>query len=256
MSSRTHEDAEASVREVRERLDRVTDPELDESIVELGYVDDVLVRGSSVDVTFTLPTAWCSPAFAWMMATDARDEVESLVTVETATITLREHMHEAEITEGVNAREPFESVFPDADGGVESIRASLDEKARVGRQFDAMNELLDAGLTGAQISKLTRRDLSLEDGGVVFVRDGNVGVTFDPEPLADYLEKAEATGLVDADTDHVFRTPEGDPIAPEQFDLVHKRSRLANVNMTGQGNICDALNEARFAEGRPPLSET
>ena len=46
---------------------RVTDPELDESIVELDYVDQIDIGDDDVTVHFTLPTAWCSPAFAWMI---------------------------------------------------------------------------------------------------------------------------------------------------------------------------------------------
>ncbi|WP_241997089.1 iron-sulfur cluster assembly protein, partial [Halorubrum sp. SD626R] len=56
---------------VRDRLDRVEDPELARSIVELDYVDAIDIDGGRVLVQFTLPTAWCSPAFAWMMAVDA-----------------------------------------------------------------------------------------------------------------------------------------------------------------------------------------
>jgi hypothetical protein len=41
-----------------------------------GHVDTI--DDGDVTVEFTLPTAWCSPAFAWMMATDARGEVDSL----------------------------------------------------------------------------------------------------------------------------------------------------------------------------------
>ncbi|MFB6135667.1 MAG: iron-sulfur cluster assembly protein [Halobacteriaceae archaeon] len=54
---------------VRAALDGVTDPELDRSLVDLGYVDEVAVDGGRATVRLTLPTAWCSPAFAWMMAT-------------------------------------------------------------------------------------------------------------------------------------------------------------------------------------------
>lgn len=117
---------EPTEKAVRDRLDRVTDPELDESIVALEYIDEITIQRDSVTVDFTLPTAWCSPAFAWMMATDARDELEALERVETATIRLHEHMHETEITEGVNQRQSFAETFPDADGGVAEIRATLD----------------------------------------------------------------------------------------------------------------------------------
>ncbi|MFC7136366.1 iron-sulfur cluster assembly protein [Halobaculum litoreum] len=82
--SRAEGTAAATPAAVRERLDRVTDPELDTSIVELDYIEDIRITadadadGDAVFVAFTLPTAWCSPAFAWMMAGDARDAVASL----------------------------------------------------------------------------------------------------------------------------------------------------------------------------------
>ncbi|WP_435196055.1 iron-sulfur cluster assembly protein [Natronomonas sp. EA1] len=253
MATRHQSPDSLTVAAVRDRLDRVTDPELDESIVALEYVDEISIDGSHVSVVFTLPTAWCSPAFAWMMATDARDEVEALPGVERATVTLREHMHEDEITEGVTERKRFGEVFPDADGGVASIRATLDAKARLARQYDAVEALLEAGLTGEQVAALTREDCRLEDGAV-FVRDGSVGIPIDPAPVEAYLEKARVTGLLDDGQDALFRTPEGEPIPAESFELVHRRARLASVNMSGQGSVCDALNRARHAPGRPPLS--
>jgi metal-sulfur cluster biosynthetic enzyme len=242
---------------VRERLDRVTDPELDTSIVELEYIDEIRIDDGTVEVAFTLPTAWCSPAFAWMMATDARDEVEALQGVTRATVELREHMHESEINRGVNERLSFEAAFPDADGGVAPVRAELDEKARIARQHDATGALLDAGLDGDQIVRLTRDDVAFDadaDRARVWCRDGALAVTVDADPIARYLEKARATGLLDDDHDELFRTPEGEPIDPDAFETVRHRTRLAGVNMDGQGSVCDALHESRRAEDRPPLS--
>ncbi|MXR52300.1 DUF59 domain-containing protein [Halovenus sp. WSH3] len=240
---------------VRDRLDRVTDPELDESIVALEYIDEIAIEGETVTVDFTLPTAWCSPAFAWMMATDARDEIETLESVDTATIRLHEHMHETEITEGVNQRQSFAETFPDADGGVAEIRATLDQKARLARQYEAINALTDAGLDPEQIVDLTEPDIELSDeSAIVYVRNSAVAVAVSREPIAEYLQKARTVGLY-REEEPVFRDPEGEPIDPERFAVVQKRARLASVNMSGQGNICDALNEARRAEDRPPLSE-
>ena len=240
---------------VRERLDRVTDPELDTSIVELGYIDEIRIDGSEVQVVMTLPTAWCSPAFAWMMTTDARDEVASLPGVARVRIELRDHMHEAEINRGVNERLSFGEAFPDADGGIAPVRAELDEKARIARQHDATGALLDAGLDGEQIVTLTREDVTVEDGRAhVWCRDGGLAVVVDADPLERYLEKARATGRLDDDHPELFRTPEGDPIDPAQFETVRHRTRLAGVNMSGQGSVCDALHESRRAEDRPPLS--
>ncbi|SEQ79744.1 iron-sulfur cluster assembly protein [Natrinema salaciae] len=241
---------------VRDRLDRVTDPELDRSIVALDYVDRIEIDGRTAAVDLTLPTAWCSPAFAWMMAVDARDEVESLSTVETARIVLHDHMHEAEINRGVNQRLTFAEAFPDADGDVDAVRTELDEKARVARQYDAVEALLDAGLDAGAIVELRLRDLERDGAGsddatetvAVYVRDRSFAIAVPEAPIERYLEKARETSLVSNPDDVLFRTPEGEPIDAESFDLVHRRGRLATVNMSSQGGICDGLREAR--EGR------
>ncbi|AUV81590.1 metal-sulfur cluster biosynthetic enzyme [Salinigranum rubrum] len=242
----------ATPADVRARLDRVTDPELDESIVDLDYVDRIAIDETSVTVRFTLPTAWCSPAFAWMMATDARDELESIDGVDRAEIYLRDHMHQAEINEGVNARQSFEASFPDADGEVASVRATLDDKARLSRQYAAVETLLDAGVSSEQICELTPAGVAIDDDprregarASVYLAEGAFAVTVDARPLDRYLCKAREVGIVEGEDDRLFRTPEGDPIDPESFELVHRRGRLAQTNMTGQGGVCDALNESR-----------
>ncbi|SNR55999.1 iron-sulfur cluster assembly protein [Halorubrum vacuolatum] len=239
---------------IRARLDRVTDPELDESILELGYVDAIEINERTATLRFTLPTAWCSPAFAWMMAVDARDELESLPEIDQATIELRDHMHEQEINEGVNDRLPFADAFPDADGEVRSVRATLDDKARLSRQYVAVERLLAAGLSAEQITALTPADLRFDrdvdprmEGAraAIAVGDGAFSVSVPARPLHRYLRKARDVGYAIEDDDPLFLTPEGEPIATEEFELVHRRGRLARTNVTGQGGVCEALNEQR-----------
>jgi metal-sulfur cluster biosynthetic enzyme len=241
--------------DVRVALDSVTDPELDRSIVELDYVDEISLERrrneTHVSVWFTLPTAWCSPAFAWMMASDARDVVESMAGVARCEVTLRAHMHADEINEGVNDRLAFAEAFPDAEGGVDEIRATLDSKARLARQYDAVETLLTAGVTLEQVARLSRDDVEWLPGGdsvVVTVRDGTVGIVVRAAPLRRYLEQAATVGLYDDGDDRLFRTPDGEPIDPERAELVHRRARLASVNMSGQGGVCDALHRARQKE--------
>lgn len=230
---------------VLDRLDRVTDPELDRSIVELDYIDELRV-GSSVFVRFKLPTAWCSPAFAWMMATDIREEVIEVDGVECVTVRLVDHMHAAEITRGVNERLPFEAVFEDATEGVEAVRATLDAKARLARQYHAVNALLEAGLEPEQIITLSRNDIAFDEAMErAAVSVAGLTVYAPPAPLRSYVEKARETGVLSAPDDRLFVTPDGESIAPEAFERVHHRTRSATTNMTGQGAICDALHEAR-----------
>jgi len=233
---------------VYDRLDRVDDPELDRSIVELEYIETVEVDGGRVDVGFVLPTAWCSPAFAWMMATGIRDEVGSLPDVGTVRVELREHMHGEEINRGVNQGLAFEEAFEEADDGIEEVRTKLDRKARLARQFDALDALVEAGASPEQIANLCLGDVDPEfaaDRAAVSLQEGAVTVTVPREPLVDYLEKARATRLVTDEDDRLFADRNGEPFEPAAFEDVRRQSRGAVANITGQGAICSALHEAR-----------
>ena len=79
--------------EVWARLESVIDPELDESVTELGFVTGVEVDvGGDVKVDFRLPTYWCAANFAFLMADDMRIAVAALPWVEKVTVGLGEHM--------------------------------------------------------------------------------------------------------------------------------------------------------------------
>lgn len=231
-----------------ERLDRVHDPELDRSIVELEYVDRLDIDGSAVTVEFVLPTAWCSPAFAWMMATGIRDEVEALAAVESATVQLRDHMHGQQIAAGVNEDRAFEDVFDDAEDGIDDVRESLDEKARFARQYEAMTAFGEAGLDDAQIATVRPVDIDLEapgDRAVVVVRDGSVAIPVPTDPVERYLEKARSTGVVAAEDEPLFADRTGEPFGPSDVETVRRDARLAAANIEGQATICASLHEAR-----------
>ena len=235
---------------VRERLDRVTDPELDRSIVDLDYVEEMVVEDGTVRIRLRLPTAWCSPAFAWMMATDAKEGVEALPGVRKTEVRLRDYMHAEEIHRGLAEGLAFESVFEDATEGVDSVRATLDAKARLARQYEAVEALREAGVRPAQLRTLRRGDVTLRDDGVADVElaDGALFVSTAAEPVASYLEKATAVGVATAADDPLFATPEGDPIPPGEFEVTHRRARLAKTNLDGQGGLCAGLHRARNGE--------
>lgn len=239
---------------IRAQLDNVYDPELDRSIVELEYIDDIRVDSGRVVVEFVLPTAWCSPAFAWMMATGIRDEISALPTVEDVHVELLDHMHDDQINRGVNEECAFHEAFEDADADLETVRRKLDHKARLVRQHDAVEHLLDAGLTPEQIVGLTSGDLATVDGRndlddadriVVYLRDSTVGVPVSAALIRQHLEKAREVGLVTDEDDPLFANTDGEPVDSTEFDSVHRETRLARTNMSGQAGICLQLHEAR-----------
>lgn len=233
---------------IEARLDRVTDPELDRSIVDLEYIEAIEIERRRVTVRFELPTAWCSPAFAWMMAADIRDEIDTFPGIEDVAVRLVDHMHADEINRGVNEGLAFEAVFDDADGGIEEVRATLDHKARMARQYRAITALLDAGIEIEQLATLTRSDISPDeerDTATVYLDNHAFAVPVPFEPIAEYLTKATDVGIATSPEDRLFATPDGDPIAPEDFEIVYRRARLANTNMSGQSGVCGELHAAR-----------
>lgn len=231
---------------VEEQLEPVTDPELDRSIVELEYIEETEIEGGSVEVSFVLPTAWCSPAFAWMMATDAREQARSAPGIETARVELVDHMHAEEITRGVNEGLAFETAFDEAEGGIDDLRRELLEKARLARQYDAVRTLREAGLDDAALATLTPEGIEFDgDRALVPVDDALVLCT-EREPIDLYLDRAERLGLLEPGRP-AFRDHEGEPIEAEEFELVQRRARLARTNISGQAGICAGLHESRQA---------
>ena len=68
----------ASEREadVRRALARVDDPELDEPVTDLRFIERVEIDAAgAVSIGFRLPTYWCAANFAFLMADDMRREV-------------------------------------------------------------------------------------------------------------------------------------------------------------------------------------
>src|SRR5260370_26078446 len=104
-------------------LDRVIDPELDESLLKLEFIDGVRIEGDCVTVGLRLPTFWCAPNFAYMMARDTRDRLLEVPGVRRARVTLKDHFASDEITAGFTKGRPFEEVFPcDAEANLAVMR--------------------------------------------------------------------------------------------------------------------------------------
>src|SRR4051812_24863929 len=81
----------------RRALGDVFDPELDEPITDLGFVRSLEAGDEGgLTVHLRLPTSFCSPNFAYLMASDAKDVLISLPGVTAVTVVLDDH-HDSEI---------------------------------------------------------------------------------------------------------------------------------------------------------------
>src|SRR5712691_9387596 len=133
---------------VLDALRGVIDPELDESLVDLGFVESVRVDDAVVDVVLRLPTFWCAPNFAYLMANDAREAILRKPGVRQARIALKDHAYSDEISVGVSSGARFETIFTgQAEGDdLETLRRVFHTKAFGMRQEQLVRCLLDAGL--------------------------------------------------------------------------------------------------------------
>ena len=95
-------DRDNRTQEVWSALGTVTDPEIDESVTSLNFVTSVQIQpGNEVRIEFRLPTYWCAPNFAFLMASDMRDAVTELPWVEKVTVELLDHFSADLINRGI-----------------------------------------------------------------------------------------------------------------------------------------------------------
>ena len=83
-------------------LTAVMDPELDEPITDLGFVRSLVVTPSlNIKVHLRLPTSFCSPNFAYLMASDAKDVLTKLDWTRRVVVELDDHHDSAIINAGL-----------------------------------------------------------------------------------------------------------------------------------------------------------
>jgi metal-sulfur cluster biosynthetic enzyme len=225
------------------RLDRVTDPELDESVVALGFVSGITVdEADAVTIGFRLPTYWCSANFAWIMAEDMRRSVAALPWVRSVGVVLDDHMFADAINAALAGGRSFRDAF-----GAEADQASLDDvrgafarKAFGRRQLALLERLLADGWTADAVLTLRVRGLA---------RLGHDAL------VAAYLEKRGVPGPFGAGS-LAFVDLEDRPLAPAALGRHLSALRGVVVNMEFNGALCRGLLAARYneAEQVPPAS--
>lgn len=227
--------------EVRAALAAVNDPELDQSVVDLGFIADVAVNGDHVDVAFRLPTFWCSAGFAWIMAEDMRAAVEGLSWVEQADIRLVDHFAAERVNGGVASGAGFRAAFgAEAAGDLAALRETFRRKAFLGR----MSTLIEA-LRGAGAG----------DAAIVSLRIGDLAARGEPalrEPVGRYLELRSVYGGPAGEGEIAFRTPEGAEIAPENLRAYLRDIRMTRRSVEANGEMCRILLKARNEGAAPP----
>jgi metal-sulfur cluster biosynthetic enzyme len=217
-------------------LQSVTDPELDESVVELKFVTNADVDANNhVHIGFRLPTYWCAANFSFLMADDMRQAVQTLDWVTGVTVVLGEHMYAEKINAGLSQGLSFQDTFgSEADGNLDDIRQTFLVKAFQRRQVALLNYLTSAGHQPEALVALTLSDLEC--------------LPLDAEGqklLHRYFERRHVVGPIRPDA-LAFITCEGAALKSETYAAYVSGLRRIGVNAEFNGALCRGLLAVRF----------
>ena len=227
------------------RLDLVMDPELDEPVTDMGFIEAVSVAGpttghnmNTVEIAFRLPTYWCSPNFAFLMAEGIKREVESLPWVGEAIVTLQDHMAADEMNQVINTGGQFSDVFSGLMPGenLDALREKFDQKAFQRRQEVVIKALICLGYLTQDIVKLTLAELSL-----IRLEDAE-----ENRQRGRYVALLTAKKLARRTGDLAFPTYQGAQIA--DFQTYMGLLRSVRINMEFSGSLCRGLKQSRYLE--------
>jgi len=242
----------------------VLDPELDEPLVTLGFIDRVQVagaQGADVTITFKLPTFWCSPNFAYLMAHDLRSRVSAVPGVRSVQVALVEHCVEDEVTHGVNGGLSFAEAFPDEpleDAHLEELRRTFLRKGFLMRQDAVLRQMLKVGLDEASIAALRISDLRVDEAANVAwvqVQGELVHLVGIGHSAATYLRRREALGLPQEPDDALIIDDTGQPLQVGGLKEFLRRSRSIRMNIMFNTALCKGLFRTRYGKDTGPTDE-
>ncbi len=235
---------QAPLEQVWARLDLVMDPELDEPVTDMGFIEAVSITSppdqntATVHVSFRLPTYWCSPNFAFLMAEGIKRQIEVLPWVAQAVVTLQDHMAADEMNAAVNAGASFGSVFaelhPDED--LAALREKFDIKAFQRRQEVVIKAMIAMGFLPAEILTMPRALVEIAE-------------FTDPDALrqkARYLAILDEKQLAPSPRDLAFPTYQGTAI--NDYAQYMGLLRSVRINMEFSGSLCRGLKRSRYQE--------
>jgi metal-sulfur cluster biosynthetic enzyme len=259
-------DTESARDQVWQAIRTVTDPELDESIADLGFIQSVAITqpesadpsaiaGAAVHITFRLPTYWCAANFAFMMAEDLRERIVRLPWVRAVNIELVDHFTADEINGGVADGRSFSNSFPTEGGGnLADLRHLFRLKAFQRRQYRLLRHLLDAAhdcdqLLAMTITQLRNLSITGDEGAKLrtayletlpeFSRPPRRG-----DPLPGVEQPSEESSGSSTDS-LAFILPNGLPLDPVHLDDHLRQLRRTTINIEFNSALCSSLLKAR-----------
>ena len=212
-------------------LGQVMDPELDEPVTDLGFVRSLEVDGADLVVHLRLPTSFCSPNFAYLMTSDAKDALRALPWSGQVVVELDDHHDSDLINAGLAADAGYRGTFRhEAEHDLDELRATFRRKAHT-----AAVERCLAGVLRAEPGR------PVESLVTVTLLDLPPGRTTDA-----LLRRRVALGLtVDVD-DIVMVDHEGVACTAADAPLRLRLARATRVSIDGNAHFCRGLLRTRY----------
>ncbi len=230
--------------EVWSCLDQVTDPELDEPVTDMGFIElvEVDLDMKTVEVEFRLPTYWCSPNFAFLMAFDIRSEVSKMKWVHNVKVTLNDHCFADRVNAGVNGNRNFSDVFAEyCEGGdLNAVRIKFLEKAFMRRQETVLLALEERAYSCAQIV-----DMTLGAFDAITFETGE-----EAKQKPRYRSLLLSRGLAERPDDPAFVTWGGERLTADGLKEYLAKLRGVRINMEFNGALCRGLQASRYKEAQ------
>ena len=240
--------AQVTEEDIRRALGEVHDPELDEPITDLGFIRSLQIRtgtgGAVVEVHLRLPTSFCSPNFAYLMASDSKDVITALDGVAKVTVELDDHHDSDLINAGLAADAGYRGTFlHEAEDSLDELRWTFRRKAHTAAMERCLTDFLrsDPGLAESDV-------------GTVRIRDLPAGRNKDA-----LLRRRAALGLPAGADSIVLVNHEGHPYPAEAVPMALRRARSTRISIDGNAHFCRGLLRTRYpgsdADQVPPADD-
>ena len=221
--------------DVLDALATVTDPELDEPITELGFVRSVMLDDDGVVVHLRLPTAFCSPNFAYLMASDSLDALRGIERIGRVRVMLDDHHDSDKINAGLAADAGYRGTFgSEADDSLDDLRETFRRKAHLAAVERSISAYL--ARTGEGIERI--HTLTLRD------------IRSDRDTTA-LLRRRSALGLSICPNSRVFVDENGKSVPPEQIPLKFRFAKSVRISIEGNSHFCRGLLATRYSDTEP-----
>jgi metal-sulfur cluster biosynthetic enzyme len=216
--------------EVVAALATVIDPELDQPITDLGFVRSIGIDDAGVTVHLRLPTSFCAPNFAYLMASDAVDALRRVPGVGTVSVFLDDHHDSDKINAGLAVDAGYVGTFGnEADQDLDELRRTFQRKAHTAAMERCVMALLRS--TGKTIEELPGLTLWHLPGGpqkdALLRRRTDIGLGIRPEDLV----------LVDDD---------GVPVPPDAAPMRLRFAKAVRISVEGNTHFCRGLLATRY----------